>query len=1213
LSKASATTLLENAGLKEADGPTAPSDSIASGSVISSKPSANNPAVPGSTVVLTLSSGPAPVKTLEVYPLPNGAKNAVAIVAALTPDTEFKFATGGDSSVIIFCQAQTCSAGDREKVRNQINALAALPESYAFSAQLEVPRGQEEEAANKVRSVYGPSIVSTPLTYRIRLASQVPIAATDLSAIRALIAAPARILAWDLPFFCLSGTLFGAGPMRPAPCTPPGRIVQASNAPAIVAALPKNPNFTVTAPANTRIAVLCTAPQGCSSADTAGIWDEVNALARPTPAYTQDIEVPFGAGTAIAKNLNTLNIMGITADLVGTGRIRLKSDAPVSEDDVNKLKQQFIFAPPAPPAFRMFYQDPTLVLPAFAPPASPASSGTPAASPAPASSSPPTTSATPAATPPSTTITSSSTSSSSTPAAPSGTGSASAATQAASGTTPTPAPAAAAPAALPSTTTSTTFSASTTVTPPPAPPAAPPPATPPAPPVPVGAGMSAVNDNIVFTDTSNDAMTWQRVRLLTILDLPRPEVLMNVWSYQASSPDGREIMRSADRVRDLVAAHNDALENSIQYGWAYLSHEMKGDLLNPGTPPPKDHHPFFDQDFYNYITQKFVADPRRLLPIRDRGRWGFCPAEKFCLGFTQAFQPLKPTLANILLGALASERPLATILTTIGCMEGKWEVYPECFPGRTGVSEALKLATVDRSLPKNDKRVTKGQGSVDPVTKDEIPVQQTCLRNVRRELVRVELLKEGRGKLSCELLDDVALTAQETCHVAQSFPLSCFTIEAVQSFSSYNSFSTFSLQDLNELAEVPLAKYPVIKDADTPKGQQPFGTTRIGLLRAAVADFLFNYKMAQEFPQDFTPYDLQHSAQELNAELNPLVGAFNQDVAALSRHLSNHLESGDPNRNHALQLWRNHKSFISDGIITVRGIGGYQSFVDTLTQNYFDATQAQSLSTVLNNLAGQGGSGTGSTPSPTAGALSALLQGGLNPTTAVAALAALTPPATQARIGRQLTFTVTPRTLPGASSAELDVQLIAGEDTPPNLYQAGNATGASDTLSRIARHNVTTKVRVESIKLFELSSFSALIQRSRNKFPLLPPFIEFPFIGNLASLPLPGAKEYHRSTAIVSAVIVPTAADLAYGIDFAHDRLITKETPTVWGHDYEMRSVSSLTQFQTQSERMPIRAFHKAIVNCFATNGGLTAPGGARNVSAERCSSLNFERVPPEF
>ena len=53
--------------------------------------------------------------------------------------------------------------------------------------------------------------------------------------------------------------------------------------------------------------------------------------------------------------------------------------------------------------------------------------------------------------------------------------------------------------------------------------------------------------------------------------------------------------------------------------------------------------------------------------------------------------------------------------------------------------------------------------------------------------------------------------------------------------------------------------------------------------------------------------------------------------------------------------------------------------------------------------------------------------------------------------------------------------------------------------------------------------------------------------------------------------------------------------------------------------RMPIRAFHKAMVNCFASNGGLVFPGGKRTNAMDKeapgmaCGTLDFRTVPPEF
>jgi len=378
--------------------------------------------------------------------------------------------------------------------------------------------------------------------------------------------------------------------------------------------------------------------------------------------------------------------------------------------------------------------------------------------------------------------------------------------------------------------------------------------------------------------------------------------------------------------------------------------------------------------------------------------------------------------------------------------------------------------------------------------------------------------------------------------------------------------------------------------------------------------------MSQEFPKDFVPYYLQHSAQELNAELNPLVVAFNQDVAAFSQHLSTHLEEVQKGQ---IRLSSRNRSFLSDGIVTVRGIGGDPSVVNTTTQSVLDATQSKTLSDVLATLTGQGGSGsTGTSNGSSASALATALQSGaINSTAILPALAALAPVQAKVSIGRELQFNVTPYTLPGASSAELQVELTAGDNGTPSLYVAGKNAGAYAG-SEVSLHYVKTRVRVESVKMFELSAFSALIQQPRSKVPLVPPLIELPWVGSLLSLPLSGAKEYHRSTAFVSAVIVPTAADLAYGIEFQADRQVVAR-PSLH-QEYQLREAVALNQFP-----QPIPAFHRAMVSCLATDAKVFFLGGEGedvrlqslvDASQRRfpgapsagCFDLKFRDVPPE-
>jgi hypothetical protein len=640
----------------------------------------------------------------------------------------------------------------------------------------------------------------------------------------------------------------------------------------------------------------------------------------------------------------------------------------------------------------------------------------------------------------------------------------------------------------------------------------------------------------------------------------------------------------------------------------------------------------FDNPFYKYVTQRFVADTADCeshrssaadcLSDEDRTKWGFCASGEYCLGYEGAFQPARPSLSSILLAMMASKNTGRAVLTTIGCMEGKFEVYgPECFPDRNDIKSTMPASQSDEAT-KNCIRTERAKF-----------LERQGAGDARGAEVTPETKGEKAHTLSCELLDRAAVAAQRSCGLTVSLPLSCFTLQAAATFLPDNSFSTFPLQRLNLLAEENLGDL-----IDSLAPQKPnYSTTGLGLLRSAVADFLFNYKIAIQYPQDMGTYALPHSAQELNARLNPLVIAFNQDVAALSRTLLDEAQREVPTQNSLFELWRHNKSYIANGMITVRGISGVESLVDTDTQNAFDSTQAQALSAILTALTGNaaspaaaGGTNTGNTVTINAdgstasgasggGAISGcggasagtpicsvaqLLKGSTSGAGIATALAAITPTQTHSIIGRQLTLDVIPYTLPGASSAELNVRLWAQEDSPPTIYSASGTTD-NDYTSRVARHNVATRVRVESVKLFDVSTFTAMVQRPRTKLPILPPFVEIPLISSLLSVPLPAAKIYHASSAIVSAIIVPTAADLGYGIVFQDDRAVFREDKKFSRLPYTLRVLTDRSQFP---ETAPVEEFHQAMVKCLATGGAIAYTG---TTSGLGCDKLKFSSLPP--
>ena len=358
-----------------------------------------------------------------------------------------------------------------------------------------------------------------------------------------------------------------------------------------------------------------------------------------------------------------------------------------------------------------------------------------------------------------------------------------------------------------------------------------------------------------------------------------------------------------------------------------------------------------------------------------------------------------------------------------------------------------------------------------------------------------------------------------------------------------------------------------------------YSATNLGLpLRAALANFLFQYKMSQQYPHEFSAYDLSQSAQELNSELNPLIVAFNRDLAAALEPLEKVAQADVPGKKSHTGTGKS--KFVNNGILTVRTVSGKETTVDTVTQNFFDATNPPSITDVINSI-GQAESNT-----PT------VLKANLTANEAAVIIGALNSvKPTTAQVGREFLLDITPRSLSGASSAELNVYLKTSDVAPPVTYSNGKTD--NDNLSRVALQTVNTKVRLESIKLFEISSFTATLERSRHNFPLLPPLVEIPYIGSFLSLPVKGATEYHRATAIMSAVVVPTAADLANGVEFTDDR--------VWACDDHAgtTTVSASPASGSQPGRpgckktkvaisdhdfegVSLRGFNRLMVRCFA-------------------------------
>lgn len=635
---------------------------------------------------------------------------------------------------------------------------------------------------------------------------------------------------------------------------------------------------------------------------------------------------------------------------------------------------------------------------------------------------------------------------------------------------------------------------------------------------------AAGSDMVVFSEATpgDDQAVTEQKRTVAQLDLPRPEVLFNVWSVQASASDPDKVTRLDDDFRQMVAGYNQQLQESIERGWKNLKVQMAGNKTG-----------FFEPYFSQYVGQRFIyAD----LPELDRKKLNACTNEEYCLGYTQLFQPLKPRITNLLLVVVAALDPASVANVAIDDME---KPAPNAAPRS--------------SPPSDDKDLLKHLG----IDQSRLPLKG---------------IDEGGA---CEEANLKGLMGAHDKFMMEYPFFECFRLSVKK-----------LLQPASSGSEAP---------------------SFLGLLRGDIADFLFNYKLTAQYPHEFSAYELSSSADALNTALAPFGEAFNQDIATYQRFLRAEVEDEGlqfEGKKRSVKKWvgLEHPSFFNNGLITVNTISGNETVVDTITQTYMDVTSQPYFSDLVKSIyQAQTGGASGASAIPKV--ISSNLPGNAAELV-VGALSAVQ--SSQAKIGREFKIDLIPRTLSGASSAEINVTINAGETTEPTRYSAGQSN--TDNLSRVATHNTTTKVRVDSLKLFDVSSFSARLQRSRPRFPLVPPFVELPYIGTFVGVPLRPADEYHLSKAILSAMVEPTAADLAYGLVFEHDRLTAAEDQSQCGQgSICFRRAVSLGDFGDS----PIRNFHKAMVNCLETEmrspvrGVLPLPDQADSA----CTELKFTGV----
>jgi hypothetical protein len=630
-------------------------------------------------------------------------------------------------------------------------------------------------------------------------------------------------------------------------------------------------------------------------------------------------------------------------------------------------------------------------------------------------------------------------------------------------------------------------------------------------------------------------------RMISALDEPRPAVSLQVWSYEISSEEGKNsydrsgMISQAQFVSDAYGKFSNAVQDADNVVQAALASGMYAAIRK--------------------VQNNETAHPSCICsPTTDEMQAGTNPRSKELSGHGQflALQTRIPASLDRDFFEYLTERFQDCVKKDRYCLgyENALSFGPE---ESIHVGPSTAVISMDRF-------VVLLASAEDGIAKSMV---DDAVINMQEEAAQMET---DNKTLRCRELNESRSTNprnQERSQVLKNCP---YTFE--------------SLDFVNFHAALELL------------AQRP----NLHMFRAALLDFLFQYKWSQAYPNDFDPYYLQRSAQNLDGYLDGLVTALNKD---LDIYLHKKLQDDAQ----AITNSAHHVGLANYGEVQVSAISGDPANVSGAVNNNFDITQPALLKDVVSGLLGGGGSSggsgqansSGSTPTSasTSGASSTTSGNSnsgastlaaaaklLTPWQAVAlnALAAASaPPQLVAQVDSQTTLAITPISLDTASAAELHLSLQISN--PTTTVDASKNSSSSfirqDLANSVSNYNVQTAVRVDSLKLFQVSSLSMDLTHPQSSVPV--PVVGWaweavfgavPGMKDVLTIPRSPLTVQNRSIAVVRAVVVPTAFDLGLSLPFRSDHI---EDPI---------SLTSKLLFSTDQTDNKLAEYHKNFITC---------------------------------
>jgi len=345
------------------------------------------------------------------------------------------------------------------------------------------------------------------------------------------------------------------------------------------------------------------------------------------------------------------------------------------------------------------------------------------------------------------------------------------------------------------------------------------------------------------------------------------------------------------------------------------------------------------------------------------------------------------------------------------------------------------------------------------------------------------------------------------------------------------------------------------------------------VLRASIADFLFQYKWSFQYPNEFVAYDLSHSADKLDGQFAPIVEGFNRDVEAYLTSLF------QPSFQCAGQSKK--VTFYSSGAVTLSANSGTAAQVTVGTANKFDTTPPFTIAQYMTAL------------SDAEKNIPDLAKATPYAHEIAAATALLnTQKPSSVNVGKTFDLQVTPTSLATGSAVDLNISLTTSEDANAPGQGGSDASAKTDDTSRIVSGKVVDDVRIETQRLFQVSSFAAAIRRGRTPF-IVPLLGEIPYLGQIFQFPRRPESIYHRTFAVAHALVVPTAQDLGYSIRFDKDRQLIAKSG----------GLPTKNQFYASSYDLPpqVLSFHKRKLQCWLN---MQPPAD--------CATLTFADLPED-